>query len=125
MKITRFEDIKCWQEARQLTQHIYQITLQKSFVTDFELKDQIRGAAGSIMHNIAEGFDAGSTAEFSRFLCYAQRSCSEVQSQLYVALDQNYIDQAYFAALYEQTANTKKMIGGFIKYLKNASHPKP
>lgn len=69
------------------------------------------------MHNIAEGFDGGSNAEFGRFLRYSQRSCSEVQSQLYVALDQSYISQEQFEAIYEQAARTHAKVGGFIRYL--------
>ncbi len=72
------------------------------------------------MHNIAEGFDSGSRAEFIKFLRYAQRSCSEVQSQLYVALDQEYISPSKFEELYELARLTYAKIGGFIKYLLNA-----
>jgi four helix bundle protein len=73
------------------------------------------------MDNIAEGFDGGSNAEFARFLSYAQRSCSEVQSQLYRALDRDHMDQSLFDQLYEETALIRSKIGAFIKYLK--SHP--
>ncbi len=74
--------------------------------------------AGSVMHNIAEGFDGGSNAEFIKFLRYAQRSCSEIQSQLYVALDQQYVAQDHFSTLYNEAATTHAKIGGFIKYLR-------
>jgi four helix bundle protein len=70
------------------------------------------------MHNIAEGFDAGSNMDFARFLQYAKRSCTEVQSELYVALDQGYISEAHFRELYELAAGARSRIGGFIKYLK-------
>ncbi len=69
------------------------------------------------MHNIAEGFDAESNAEFMRFLRYAKRSCSEVQSQLYIALDEKYINPTDFTSLYELTGKTRAAIHGFIKYL--------
>jgi len=75
------------------------------------------------MDNIAEGFDAGSNPEFIRFLGYAQRSCSEVQSQLYHALDRSHIVQEEFDKLYEQARLTRAKIGAFIRYLKN--HPRP
>ena len=88
MKIERFEDVKAWQMACELTNLVYKVAASGAFARDFRLKDQIRDAAGSVMHNIAEGFDAGSDAEFIRFLRYSRRSASEVQSQLYVALDQ-------------------------------------
>ena len=86
--IERFEDIEGWQLARELTRRVYALTHEVEFSRDFGLKDQIQRAAGSALHNIAEGFDGGSNAEFARFLRYAQRSCTEVKSQLYVALDQ-------------------------------------
>lgn len=75
------------------------------------------------MHNIAEGFDGGSNAEFVKFLRYSQRSCSEIQSQLYIALDQAYISTEQFESLYQQAALTHAKVGGFIRYL--LSTPKP
>ena len=69
------------------------------------------------MHNIAEGFDSGSDLEFVRFLRYAQRSCPEVQSELYVALDQKYITEQQFQELFDQASVTRSKIGGFIRYL--------
>jgi four helix bundle protein len=117
MKIERFEDIEAWRLARELVQVIYQLTRESSFQQDFGLTDQIRRAAGSVMHNIAEGFDAGSDAEFIRFLRYAQRSASEVQSQLYVAMDQGYITDDQFEQIYSIAVSTKAKIGGFIAYL--------
>jgi four helix bundle protein len=115
--ITRFEEIESWQMARELTKMVYGLTSQHGFSKDWGLKDQIQRAAGSAMHNIAEGFDAGSHIEFARFLRYAQRSCTEVQSELYVALDQKYIDQEQFEHGYEQAARTRSKIGAFIRYL--------
>lgn len=88
MKIERFEDIEGWKLARELTRMVYDATKGEKLSRDFGLKDQIQRAAGSAMHNIAEGFDGGSDAEFIRFLRYAQRSCTEVKSPLYAALDQ-------------------------------------
>ncbi len=116
--IERFEEIKAWQQARVLTQQIYAITRNEQFKRDFALIDQIRRAAGSVMHNIAEGFDAGSDAEFARFLSYARRSASEVQSQLYIALDQAYINRQEFDELYDLATQSRKAVNGFIRYLK-------
>jgi len=104
--------------ARELSQRIYRISTAGTFARDFGLRDQINRASGSIMDNIAEGFDGGSNAEFARFLSYAQRSCTEVQSQLYRALDRNHIDQRQFEELYEGAKHTHAKIGAFIKYLK-------
>jgi four helix bundle protein len=122
MKIERFEDIEGWQMARELTRGIYAVTKMGSFSKDYGLKDQITRASGSIMHNIAEGFDGGSNAEFIKFLRYAQRSATEVQSQLYVALDQEYIAEESFERLYQQALEVHKKIGGFIAYLLRSSH---
>ncbi len=99
MKITRFEDIEGWQLARELTRQVYAVAIRGMFAKDFGLRDQIIRASGSAMHNIAEGFDGGSNAEFVKFLRYSQRSCSEVQSQLYIALDQSCITPKEFDAI--------------------------
>ncbi len=96
MGIRRFEDIEAWQLARVLTRKVYGLTLEPDFAKDFGLKDQIQNAAGSSMHNTAEGFDSETNAEFIRFLRYAKRSCTEVQSELYVALDNEYISKKQF-----------------------------
>ncbi|HMO12743.1 MAG TPA: four helix bundle protein [Pirellulaceae bacterium] len=126
MKIARFEDIEGWQLARQLTREVYALTKLESFSRDFGLLDQIRRAAGSTMHNIAEGFDGGSNAEFVKFLRYAQRSCTEVKSQLYVAIDQSYISQEQFDKTDQLASATHAKIGGFIRYLiNNPEPPKP
>ena len=101
MKIERFEDIEAWRLGRELTADVYRVTDTGNFTKDFGLRDQIRRASGSVMHNIAEGFDSGTNAEFVRFLSYAKRSCTEVQSELYVALDQRYISATEFKTLYE------------------------
>ena len=119
MKITKFEDIEAWQSARLLAHNVYQASIKGNFSKDWSLKDQINRAAGSSMDNIAEGFDGGSNAEFIRFLGYAQRSCSEVQSQLYRALDRQHICEEEFNSLYELAGKAKAKIGGFIKYLKS------
>jgi four helix bundle protein len=121
MAIERFEDIEAWQLARQLCDRLYERFSSGAFAKDFALRDQIDRASGSIMDNIAEGFDGGSNAEFARFLSYAQRSCGEVQSQLYRALGRNHIDRSLFDQLYADTALIRSKIGAFIKYLKNCS----
>jgi four helix bundle protein len=117
MKIERFEDIEGWQLGRELTRAVYAVSSSGGFSKDFGLKDQIQRASGSVMHNIAEGFDGGSNAEFIRFLRYSQRSCSEVQSELYVALDQGYISSVQFEELYALTGRARAKVGGFIAYL--------
>lgn len=118
MKIQRFEDIRGWQLARELPHEVYKTTNNGSFSKDWGLRDQINRATGSAMDNIAEGFDAGSNADFSRFLRYAQRSCSEVASQLYRAFDRGHITQREFDKLFDQATHARSAIGAFIKFLK-------
>lgn len=119
MRIDKFEDIEAWQLARELTRKVYKLTNKQLFSRDFGLKGQIQDAAGSSMHNIAEGFDAETNREFVRFLRYAKRSGSEVQSELYIALDQEYINQDEFQDVYDHAGRTRAAIRGFIKYLLN------
>ena len=118
MKIERFEDIQGWQEARKLTKKIYELANRFPFKKDQGLCSQIQKASVSIMANIAEGFDRQSKREFAKFLYYASASASEVQSHLYVALDQEYIPEQEFILVYQQTRKTKSLINGFIAYLK-------
>jgi len=120
MKITKFEDIEAWQLSRELSKSVYLAVKHQAFARDYGLRDQICRASVSVMSNIAEGFNSGSNAEFSRFMSYAQRSCAEVQAQLYVALDQNYITKEIFGNIYESASKTSSKIGAFIKYLKSS-----
>ena len=118
MKITRFEDIEAWQIGRDLCRLVYNNAKKEKFSKDYGLKDQVCRASVSIMANISEGFDSGSRAEFTRFLAYAQRSCSELQSETYVALDQEYITKKEFDEIYLLANKARSKIGAFIKYLK-------
>ena len=116
----KFEEIEAWQKARELTKRIYKISRATSFARDFGLKDQIRRASVSIMSNIAEGYDRSGTGEFIQFLATAKGSAAEVKCQLYVALDQSYIDQRTFVELTSLAAETGNMIGGLINYLRRS-----
>lgn len=116
--IERFEDIRGWQQARQLVGMVYALTKTGAFAHDFGLRDQMQRAAVSVMANIAEGFDCESKTEFARFLGIARRSIVEVQSLLYAALDAGYIDEAKFVEYYEQAKKTKALVGG----LKHSLH---
>ncbi len=121
-KIERFEDIEAWRSAREIAQQVYRVTGSGDFARDFGLRDQAQRSAVSIMANIAEGFDSGSNKEFIRFLGYALRSATELQSHLYVTLDQGYLDQQKFNTLFALTTKCKNLISGFTRYLR--SHPK-
>lgn len=111
-RIERFEDLIVWQKARELTRNIYKITKQGEFYKDFGLKEQIRRAAVSIMSNIAEGFERGSRSEFHQFLVIAKGSCAELRSQLYVAVDVDYIDMEIFNNLDMLARETSRLVGG-------------
>ena len=120
MRITRFEDIDAWQESRELVKLVYSaINASENFQKDYRLANQIQGAAISVMSNIAEGFSRKGHKEFIQFLFISKSSAAEVQSQLYVALDQNYITQKTFEEIYNQAEKISKMNSGFIKYIKS------
>ena len=118
MKISRFEDLDCWQEARKLVRTVYEVTNNGIFKRDLRLCGQIQAAATSAMANIAEGFVRRSSREFIQFLFIAMSSAAEVQSHLYVALDQRYLDQNQFNQIYEQANKTARIISGLITYLR-------
>lgn len=115
--ITRFEEMEIWKEARRLSLEIFQYSQKESFAKDFRFKDQIRAAAGSIMDNIAEGFERSSRLEFVNFLSYSKGSCGEVKSQLYRAKDQFYISEEEFQETYNSLDKLASNIAGFISYL--------
>jgi len=119
MKLTRFEDLECWQEARKLVNMVYEaIRKNKEFQKDYRLKDQSIGASVSVMGNIPEGFVRRSNKEFIQFLFISISSAAELQSHMYVALDQNYISDDQFHDIYQQSDKTAKMISGLITYLR-------
>jgi four helix bundle protein len=125
-KIERFEDLQSWQKGRQLANQIHGLCEHASFAKDFRLRNQIEDAAGSVMHNIAEGFDAGFNSEFIRFLKMSRRSASEVQSELYLALDRKHISEKELQSAYGLATETKRLINGMIAYLrKSPPPPKP
>tara|TARA_B100001964_G_scaffold221354_1_gene265282 strand:+ start:676 stop:1050 length:375 start_codon:yes stop_codon:yes gene_type:complete len=115
----KFEELSCWQKTKELCNAVFEIINKVKFRRDLALKDQIWKSAGSTIDNITEGFDDGLTREFIRFLGYSQRSCGEVQSQLYRALDCGYIDQSEFKIVYGLASDCRMQIKGFRKYLRN------
>lgn len=119
--IEKFEDIEAWQKARELTKAVYSCSGKGPFAKDFGLRDQIRRASVSIMSNIAEGFERGGSAEFAQFLAIAKGSAGEVEAQLYVAFDQGYINQEQFDSIKSAASSTKKLIAGFMNYLKRSN----
>jgi four helix bundle protein len=126
VKIERFEDIKAWQEARGLVKMVYAVVDSgRHFGSDYKFREQIQGAAVSTMSNIAEGFSRRTTKEFVQFLFIAKGSLAEVQSQLYVALDQGYINQEKFNELYSKSDEVARLLSSFIRYLLKAERQPP
>ena len=116
--IKRFEEIKAWQEARELAKLVYGCTRKVAMSKDFGLKDQIQRAAVSVGSNIAEGFARNGNKEFSKFLWIAKGSAAEVQSQLYVAKDLSYISEADFNVVYQKAESCIVLIYRFLKALR-------
>lgn len=119
MKITKFEDLQIWQEARSIVVLIYKLTSTPKLNKDFGLKDQMQRAAVSIMNNIAEGFERNSNKEFIRFLIFAKGSAGEIRSLIYVTLDLNIVTEIEFKSLHDSSVLLIKKISSLIKYLKS------
>ena len=115
--ITRFEDLEIWQEARRLAKEIHFISLETELKTDFRFRDQINAASGSVMDNIAEGFERNGNLEFRQFLSIAKGSAGETRSQLYRVLDFNYINEEKFTILKIDYENLSGKTNNFISYL--------
>ena len=120
MKVTRFEDLEIWQEARELCKNVYEITSLGPFCNDFKFRDQIRASAGSAMDNIAEGFERGGNKEFHQFLSVSRGSIGEVRSQSYRAFDNNYINEEKFNELLESTDSLSRKTYNLMHHLKNS-----
>ena len=117
---SRFEDLPIWQEARILAKDIYRLTSTEPFSKDYRFCGQIRAAAGSIMDNIAEGFEKENNKEFIQFLYIAKGSCGEVRSQLHRARDVEFISDEEYKEYIDRSINLNTSIYNFIKYLKNS-----
>jgi four helix bundle protein len=119
-KVSRFEDLEVWKSARSFSKLVFDTTLKTNFSKDFSHKDQINRSAGSIMDNIAEGFERGGNKELIQYLFIAKGSAGEARSQLFRALDKDYIDQEEFNLLENKSQEISKQLSGFINYLKNS-----
>jgi len=120
MKIEKVEDLEIWKEARELCKRVFEITSCSPFCTDFKLRDQIKGSSGSVMDNIAEGFERDGNREFVQFLSVAKGSCGEVRSQSYRAFDYQYITQDILDELISRTIKLSKKISSLMTYLKKS-----
>lgn len=118
--IKTFEEIEAWKLARTLSKEIFGLTNVGTFSKDYALRNQINRASGSIMDNIAEGFERGGTKEFIQFLAIAKGSAGEVKSQLYRAFDRDHVTNVQHKLLLEMTDQISKMINAFMIYLRES-----
>jgi four helix bundle protein len=116
----KFEDIIAWQKARELCKFVKILTEKQNFSGDFKLISQIKGSSGSAMDNIAEGFERGGNKEFIQFLFISKGSAGETRSQLYRALDNEYINKEEFQKAYDLSDEVGKLIRGLINHLKES-----
>ena len=116
-----FEDLEVWQKSREFAKEIYAISRESHLSKDFILRDQIIRSAVSIISNIAEGFERGGTGEFIQFLSVAKGSAGELRAQLYIVLDQGYIDENKFKELIEMNTAISRMISRLIEYLRKSN----
>ena len=119
--IQKFEDLEIWKKSRILSDKVYPLTFIDPIASDHRMKDQMRGSVGSIMDNIAEGFERGSKFEFINSLTIAKGEIGELKSQLYRRLDNKYITQKLFTELYNLADELTKMITSFISYLNKSN----
>ncbi|MDO5106462.1 four helix bundle protein [Capnocytophaga sp.] len=119
--VTYFEDLEIWKISRILCSEIYRISSRESFEKDYRFKNQMRAAAGSVMDNIAEGFERQGNSEFKQFLYIAKGSAGEVRSQLYRAFDNSYISEEEFNDLRQKYQSLSIKIKNFITYLQNSA----
>lgn len=119
---SKFEDIDVWQKAREVAKDNYLLTSKEIFKNDYSLRNQMRKTAGSIMDNIAEGFDRGGNQEFIQFLSISRGSAGELKSQIYRAFDYKFITEKKFSDYIENVEVISKMISGLINYLNKKTY---
>ena len=120
--ITKFEELEVWQMARIQAKEIF--SLSQAFRNDFSLINQINAAAGSVMDNIAEGFERYSKKEFIQFMVISKGSNGEIRSQLYRSFDRNYITEDVFKERISFSEILGRKINSFITYLKKSEYSK-
>jgi four helix bundle protein len=115
--LNSFEELEVWKASRDICREIGEIIDKGSLRNNYRLINQIEGSSGSIMDNIAEGFERGTKAEFIQFLGYSKGSCGEFRSQLFRLFDRKYIDRGQFDELNSKSVMISKMLQKFIVYL--------
>lgn len=118
--VNDFENLAAWQKARALDKEIFLVVKNSKIDKDFSLRDQILRSSGSVMDNIAEGFERSGRREFIQFLAISKGSCGELRSQMYRAFDRAYITEIDFNRLIGLCIEESKIIGGLIRYLNNS-----
>ena len=121
-KIEGFEELRIWQEARKICQYIHGLLKETRLKSNYALSDQIDRSSGSVMDNIAEGFEREGNKEFIHFLSIAKGSCGEVKSQAYRALDKDLISAKQHQELIEMLSSEINQIGGMMNYLKKSDY---
>ena len=121
-KVSKFEDLEIFQSARKLCKEVYEITNGGEFHKDIRFVQQIHASAGSVMDNIAEGYEREGNKEFINFLYIAQGSCGEVRSQIIRASDVGFIDNDTSTRLYNDCIGLSKAISAFVKSLKTSGY---
>lgn len=119
-KIEGFEDLEIWQLGREICVDIWNLIENSTLGKDYRLRDQMNGSSGSIMDNIAEGYERNGNREFVQFLSIAKASCGELRSQLHRCLDRKHIDQIAFELIVDKTKVESRKIGAFMSYLKKS-----
>ena len=118
--IKQFEDLEVWRAARALTKAIYRVSSTGQFARDFQLTNQIRRSANSVMSHIAEGFEGDGNREFQHFLAVAKGSCGEVRSQLFIAFDQGYVALNEFQSLCQGATKVSRLLSALMKHLRQS-----
>ena len=124
-RIDRFEDFEVWQNARVFCKEIFGLAQSGTFSKDYALRDQINKSSGSIMDNIAEGFERGGNREFLQFLSIAKASSGEVRSQLYRAFDRNHLTPEKFEALKDHVDKISRQLSNLIKHIRQSEMKGP
>ena len=119
--INSFVELKIWQDARKLSKIVFDFTESKQFEKDYKFRNQIRSSSGSIMDNIAEGFERGGNKEFLQFLSIAKGSVGETRSQCFRALDYGFFDKNQATQMFEILDFLDLRLGKLMSYLKSTS----